>query len=77
MDLQMPGADGLDAIRRLRGLETTRDIPILAVTALALPGDRERCYAAGANGYVTKPLDLPALVVTIQRLVGAAAPDPG
>jgi PAS domain S-box-containing protein len=76
MDVQMPGLDGLETIRRLRADDGLRQTPVLAVTALAMPGDRERCLAAGADGYLTKPLDLPALVRTIVAAVaraGAAA----
>lgn len=70
MDIQMPGMDGLEAIRRLRANEETKHFPILALTALAMPGDRERCLSAGANGYVTKPLDFAVLLETTQNLLG-------
>lgn len=66
----MPGMDGLEAIRRLRANEETKHLPILALTALAMPGDRERCLSAGANGYVTKPLDFAVLLETTQNLLG-------
>ncbi|MCK6683015.1 MAG: ATP-binding protein [Thermoanaerobaculia bacterium] len=68
LDLQMPGLDGIKGIRRFRSVEATKDVPILAVTGLAMPGDRERCLAAGASGYVTKPLDLPSLVTAIREM---------
>jgi PAS domain S-box-containing protein len=67
MDIEMPQADGYEAMRRIRaqpGLETT---PILAVTALAMPGDRERCLAAGATDYVSKPLSLGSLSAWIDQ----------
>ena len=67
MDIEMPETDGFEAMRRIRahsGLETT---PILAVTALAMPGDRERCLAAGATDYVSKPLNLGSLSAWIDR----------
>jgi PAS domain S-box-containing protein len=76
MDIQMPGMDGLETIRRLREDERLERMPILAVTALAMPGDRERCLSAGANGYLTKPMDLDALARTLEDLLGATAPEP-
>jgi PAS domain S-box-containing protein len=67
MDIQMPDMDGLEATRRLRAMPNYVDTPIIALTALAMPGDRERCLAAGANEYLTKPVSLKGLVTTIQR----------
>jgi two-component system cell cycle response regulator DivK len=60
MDLKMPGIDGWEATRRLKADPATSSIPVIAVTAQAMVGDRERALAAGCDGYVTKPLDLPA-----------------
>ncbi|NTU85202.1 MAG: response regulator, partial [Chloroflexales bacterium] len=65
MDVQMPGMDGLEVMRRLRAEEATRAVPIIALTALAMPGDRERCLAAGATSYLTKPVGLQTLLATI------------
>ncbi len=69
MDIQMPEMDGLEAIQHLRATPDFATIPILALTALAMPGDRERCLAAGANDYLTKPVSLKDLVETIQILL--------
>jgi CheY-like chemotaxis protein len=65
MDIQMPGMDGLDAIRRLRDSPDTHDIPIIVLTALAMPGDRERCLAVGADAYLAKPVNLRELLALI------------
>jgi len=71
MDIQMPGMDGLETIRRFRAEQGDARTPILAVTALAMPGDRERCLAAGADGYLTKPLSLADLRRALERVLDA------
>jgi len=68
MDIQMPGMDGLEAIRNLRQIEQMRSVPIIAITALVMPGDRERCLAAGANDYLSKPVRLQSLLSIIRRI---------
>jgi two-component system cell cycle response regulator DivK len=56
MDIQLPGMDGLEATALLKGAETTRAIPVIALTALAMKGDEERIRAAGCDGYIAKPM---------------------
>lgn len=73
MDVRMPQMNGLEAIRRIRSNPATRHIPIVALTGLAMPGDRERCLAAGANAYLTKPVSLVRMVDVIEELRRQAA----
>ena len=70
MDIQLPGMDGLEVTRRLRLDSRFVVTPIIAVTALAMPGDRERCLEAGATEYISKPLNLGDLRNLMQRLLG-------
>ncbi|MBK7894790.1 MAG: response regulator [Candidatus Promineifilaceae bacterium] len=74
MDIQMPQMNGLDAIRQIRQSADTAvsQIPIIAVTALAMPGDKEACLEAGANGYLSKPISLRRLVDTIHAQLARA-----
>ena len=67
MDIQLPGMDGLEATRRLRADSDFRTVPIIALTALAMRGDRERCLAAGATDYLAKPISLKKLVQMIEE----------
>ena len=69
MDVQMPELDGLEATRRLRADVDFLDVPIITLTALAMPGDRERCLAAGANEYLSKPVSPTGLVKTIEQFL--------
>ena len=66
MDIQMPGMDGFETTRKLRSDPDFRYTPIIALTALAMPHDRERCLEAGMNEYISKPVNLKALVKIIQ-----------
>ncbi len=66
MDVRLPGIDGLTALRRLREDERTAAMPVVAVTAQAMAGDRERFLEAGFNGYVSKPVNLMEFIGTVQ-----------
>lgn len=66
MDIQMPGMNGLEAIREIKSRREIKDIPIIALTALAMAGDQERCLEAGANDYMTKPVPLRRLKKVIR-----------
>ncbi len=73
MDMRMPVLDGLEATRRIRVLGGgAGEVPIIALTAKALPGDRETCIAAGMNGYLSKPIDVAALHAALTRFVPEA-----
>jgi len=71
MDIQMPVMDGLAAIKEIRADADLKDIPIVALTALAMSGDRERCLAVGATDYLSKPVGLNALATLIKKLLQA------
>ena len=67
MDIQLPDIDGSEALRRLRSDERTAGIPVLALTAQAMQGDREGFLAAGFDGYLSKPIDVDELIATVRR----------
>lgn len=70
MDLQMPVLDGFEATRLIRSLPEIADIPIVAVSAHALNGERQRCLEAGMNGYLAKPVDPAQLYEWVERYAG-------
>jgi len=72
MDLEMPIVDGWEATRRLKGNPKTRDIPVIAFSAHALAGEREKALAAGCDEFDTKPIEFDRLVATIRRILAAA-----
>ncbi len=67
MDIQMPNQDGFEATRSIRAEELLQDIPIIALTALAMPGDREKCLQAGMNNYLSKPVNLKELLTLLNE----------
>jgi len=71
MDIQMPGMDGYEACQRLRARPESAALPVIAMTADALPADRQRCLAAGMIDHIAKPLDVTQMIEIIRRNVGA------
>lgn len=69
MDIQLPGMDGLTATALLKGDAETRDIPVIALTALAMKGDEARIRAAGCDGYISKPLSYKNFLATISTVL--------
>ena len=67
LDMMMPGMDGYDGIQHLRSNSEYKNIPVIAVTAQAMAGDREKCLAAGADEYVSKPVDIDILFDILNR----------
>ena len=72
MDMSLPEIDGWEATRQIRAAETATPVPIIALTAHAMAGDREKALEAGCNDYDTKPVDLDRLLGKIQALLGPA-----
>ena len=69
MDLRLPGIDGWEATRRIKAAPATKHIPVIALSAHAMAGDRERTLAAGCDDYDTKPVDFPRLIEKIQAIL--------
>ena len=70
MDLSLPVLDGWEATRRIKTAETTRHIPVIALTSHAMTGDKEKALAAGCDDFDTKPVELDRLIGKIQALAG-------
>ncbi|WP_312697942.1 response regulator [Sphingobacterium mizutaii] len=69
LDMMMPEFDGFQFLQHIRDSSGKDYPPVIAVTAKAMSGDRERCLSAGADGYVSKPVDIEVLLAEIQRLI--------
>jgi len=69
MDLRLPGIDGWEATRRIKAAPATKAIPVVALSAHAMAGDREKALAAGCDDYDTKPIDFPRLLERIQTIL--------
>ncbi len=72
MDINMPGMDGMTATARIREIESLRDIPVVALTANAMRGDKEKALNAGMDGYIPKPIDIDRFPMQVQRYIDGA-----
>ena len=71
LDINLPDVDGYEVVRRLRANQTSRSLPVVAITAKALPGDAERALAAGCDLYMSKPIAVRELWATLERILSA------
>ena len=69
MDIHLPGMDGLSVVREMKSDRRTRKIPILALTAHAMRGDKDRFLQAGCDGYISKPIDVKTFLASIEPFV--------
>ncbi len=69
MDMMMPEMDGYEAMEKIKSTDALKNIPIIAITAQAMAGDREKCLAAGADGYISKPVNVDELVKLLNQLI--------
>jgi CheY-like chemotaxis protein len=76
MDIQLPGMDGLELTRRLKADPATRGVRVVALTAYAMKGDDEKAFAAGCDGYITKPIDVERLPVVVRSYLAERSPEP-
>lgn len=72
LDIQLPLMDGYEVAAQLRNIETLNDVPIIAVTSYAMSGDREKCLAAGCNGYIEKPINPETFISEISVFLKAS-----
>lgn len=68
MDMMMPGIDGYEAVRMIRNTSEIKHVPVIAVTAQAMPEDRQKCLEAGADDYISKPIDVDLLIMAIEKI---------
>lgn len=66
IDMMMPDMDGYEAIPIIKAIDKRKDVPVISVTAQAMVGDREKCLQAGADGYISKPIDVDKLMAVLQ-----------
>src|SRR6185295_111052 len=76
MDLQMPVMDGLQATRSIRAIERLKELPIIAMTASVMAGDRDRCIEVGMNDHISKPISIEQLMSTLARWLPAQSAAP-
>ena len=69
MDMMMPEMDGYEAIGKMKNNDELKDIPVIAITAQAMTGDREKCLEAGADGYLSKPVNVDELMQILKQLI--------
>lgn len=69
LDIQLPDIDGYEVLNRIRALNETKNIPIIAMTSYAMSGDRERLLKAGCNGYIEKPIDPERVIAQINKVL--------
>ena len=72
MDIHLPGMDGLSVVRQMKEDSRTRNVPILALTAHAMRGDRDRFLQAGCDGYISKPIDVKTFIPALERYLNGA-----
>lgn len=77
LDMRLPDIDGLEVLRRLRSMTETKNLPVVAMTAQAMTGDRERFLAAGCDGYIEKPISLRTFRAEVERHLTDAVRDAG
>ena len=73
MDMRLPGISGLEATQLIKAHENLRDVPIVAVTASALKGDKEKILAGGCDGFIAKPISIPNFLATIAQFLGESS----